>query len=210
MLHSYLKGSKLRAWLSRPDCPSAIQECKVLFDRAYYSRSCAPCLDVDNIDSLEDFKVPETWNATHVPQDLQKLIRRPKAVLRANIKSTGGVVYSRCSAHVGNSLVLFYPDGNRAFHAIPGCIRYIYEHEGSLRFAIQRQHVLPAAGMVDPYAAYPHFPARMYSSALEMDLESVKVSWVVSHYARWAISEDTVVVLSLCRVSGRLTGFFRV
>ncbi|KIM53743.1 hypothetical protein SCLCIDRAFT_138348, partial [Scleroderma citrinum Foug A] len=32
MLHSYLKGAKLHAWLSRPDCPPAIQECKVLLD----------------------------------------------------------------------------------------------------------------------------------------------------------------------------------
>ncbi|KIM52100.1 hypothetical protein SCLCIDRAFT_39009, partial [Scleroderma citrinum Foug A] len=32
MLHSYLKGAKLHVWLSRPDCPATIQECKVLFD----------------------------------------------------------------------------------------------------------------------------------------------------------------------------------
>ncbi|KIJ59119.1 hypothetical protein HYDPIDRAFT_76818, partial [Hydnomerulius pinastri MD-312] len=35
MLQSYIKGAKLRAWLSRPECPPAVQECKVLLDRAY-------------------------------------------------------------------------------------------------------------------------------------------------------------------------------
>ena len=52
----------------------------------------------------------------------------------------------------------------------------------------------------DPFAAYPHFPARMYLSTLEVKLEHVKISWVVSHYARWTVS-DAVVVLSLSWVS---------
>ncbi|KIK17456.1 hypothetical protein PISMIDRAFT_71177, partial [Pisolithus microcarpus 441] len=37
MLHSYLKGAKLRAWLSRLDCPPAIQECKIILNRAYHT-----------------------------------------------------------------------------------------------------------------------------------------------------------------------------
>ncbi|KIJ65075.1 hypothetical protein HYDPIDRAFT_50134, partial [Hydnomerulius pinastri MD-312] len=37
MLQSYLKGAKLCAWLSRPNCPPAIRECKILLDRAYRS-----------------------------------------------------------------------------------------------------------------------------------------------------------------------------
>ncbi|KIJ64132.1 hypothetical protein HYDPIDRAFT_91279, partial [Hydnomerulius pinastri MD-312] len=35
MLQSYLKAAKLRAWLSHPQCPQAVQECKVLLDQAY-------------------------------------------------------------------------------------------------------------------------------------------------------------------------------
>ncbi|KIO01266.1 hypothetical protein M404DRAFT_107108, partial [Pisolithus tinctorius Marx 270] len=32
MLHSYLRGAHLHSWLSHPDCPNAVQECKVLLD----------------------------------------------------------------------------------------------------------------------------------------------------------------------------------
>jgi len=128
MLHSYLKGAKLRTWLSRPECPPAIQECKVLLDRVYntHTHSYALPSDLNDIDSFDDVRVPETWNATYVPEDLQELIHRRKAVLRAHVKTAGGVVYSRCSTHLGNSLILFYPNGNRASPAVPGCIIYIY------------------------------------------------------------------------------------
>ena len=201
MLHSYLKGAKLRAWLSRPECPPAIQECKVLLDRVYntHTHSYALPSDLNDIDSFDDVRVPETWNATYVPEDLQELIHRRKVVLHAHVKTAGGVVYSRCSTHLRNSLILFYPNGNRASPAVPGCIIYIYEQEGSLHFAVRRQCVLPP-NTPDPFAAYPHFPARMYLSTLEVKLEHVKISWVVSHYARWTVS-DAVVVLSLSRVS---------
>ncbi|KIK17112.1 hypothetical protein PISMIDRAFT_112120, partial [Pisolithus microcarpus 441] len=86
------------------------------------------------------------------------------------------------STHLGNSLILYYPNGNRASPAIPGCIIYIYEHNHFLHFAVWRQCVLPTS-MSDPYAAYPHFPAKMYLSALSKRLEHVETSWVVSYYA---------------------------
>ncbi|KIM54095.1 hypothetical protein SCLCIDRAFT_41173, partial [Scleroderma citrinum Foug A] len=91
------------------------------------------------------------------------------------------VVYSQCSTHLGNSLILFYPNRNWTSPAVPGCIIYIYEHEGSLHFAVWRQGVL-APNTPDPFAAYPHFLARMYLSTLKVKLEHVKISWVVSHY----------------------------
>ncbi|KAG1762221.1 hypothetical protein EDD22DRAFT_847212 [Suillus occidentalis] len=33
MLYSFIKTSKLCCWLNQPDCPPAIQECKILFDK---------------------------------------------------------------------------------------------------------------------------------------------------------------------------------
>jgi len=35
MLFSFIRAGKLRCWLSRPDCPPVIKECKALFDKAY-------------------------------------------------------------------------------------------------------------------------------------------------------------------------------
>ena len=198
MMHSYLKGAKLHAWLSRPDCPPTVKECKVLFDRAYHAHGLLSS-DLDDIDAFDDVRTPETSNVTQIPEDLENLIHRRKVVLHARVKSSQGIVYSRCTTHLGNSLILFHPNGNRASTAIPGSIAYIYEEEGSLHFAVRRQCALPTS-TADPFSAYPHFPARMFSSTLETKLERVKISWVLGHYARWSYLEDTVVVLSLCRV----------
>ena len=95
MLHSYLKGAELHAWLSCPDCPPAIQECKVLLDRVYNTHMHSNTLpsDLNDIDSFDDIRVPET-NVTYVPEDLQKLIHWCKAVLCTHVKTAGGVVYS--------------------------------------------------------------------------------------------------------------------
>lgn len=194
MLRSFLKGAKLRAWLSRPQCPPAVQECKILLDRAYSIRA-------DPFDPLDDIvPIPDAATVIPAPVDLQPLTNQCKAVLRAHVKH-GGVVYSRSSTHVGNSLILFYPLGNRSSMPIPGSIKYIYKVDDSLAFAVQRQCTLAATeSRNDIFAAHPHFPAKLYSSTLARNLEHVKISWVLGHYARWAVSDSQVVVLSLCRV----------
>ncbi|KAG6376550.1 hypothetical protein JVT61DRAFT_2546 [Boletus reticuloceps] len=51
----------------------------------------------------------------------------------------------------------------------------------------------------DPFSLYPHFPAKLYSSAMLDSLEIIHLAWIVGHFARWAIVDDRVVVLSLCR-----------
>jgi hypothetical protein len=67
MLHSYLKGSKLRTWLTRPDCPPAIKECKVLLDQVYGVYDDRYGI----IDPVEDNpQAPDTARTTNVPQDL--------------------------------------------------------------------------------------------------------------------------------------------
>ncbi|KAH7902859.1 hypothetical protein BJ138DRAFT_984235, partial [Hygrophoropsis aurantiaca] len=68
MLHSFIKGAKLRAWLSRPECPPTIQECKVLLDQAYGKKG-------DDVQPLEDnIQSSHTAKAIVVPEDLRELI----------------------------------------------------------------------------------------------------------------------------------------
>ncbi|KAG1828002.1 hypothetical protein EV424DRAFT_1304658, partial [Suillus variegatus] len=161
-------------WLSQPDCPPAIRECKFLFD---------------NI-------------AVAVPEDLYALIKRHTAVICARLKFDG-VFYSRASTHVGNSQIFFYPQGDRLSSPVPGSIQHIYAMPaGELVFAVCKLLPLDCHDqIIDPFAMYPPFPAKMYSSSFSSHLENVKVSWVVSHFARWVVSTDTVVILSLSRVS---------
>ena len=195
MLQSYLKGAKLRSWLSHPDCPTVIRECKVLLDQAY--RFMDGNLNISH-DGL--VMTTESMKVTKVPSDLEVILKRQTAVLCAHVKDKTGVVYSRASIHIGNSLILFYPWGIRSLKPVPGSIKYIYEEEDSYVFAVQRQLPLSEAKS-DPFTAYPHFPDQQYSAALQGTLECVRFSWVCGHYARWAISDDWVVVLNLFRVS---------
>ena len=198
MLQSYLKGAKLRSWLSRPDCPTAIRECKILLDKAY-------CFPNGNPDITHDGLVVKTEPSreTKVPYELRNVVGRQTAVLRAHVKDKTGVIYSRASTHLGNSLIFFYPQGDRSSKPVPGSIKYIYEEDDSFVFAVRRQLPLLSVGAEtssDPFSAYPHFPARLYSAMLQENLECVRFSWVVGHYARWAVSDDRVVVLNLSRV----------
>ncbi|KAG2342976.1 hypothetical protein BDR05DRAFT_885235 [Suillus weaverae] len=69
-------------------------------------------------------------------------------------------------------------------------------------FAVQRYIPLSGRGhYVDPFAMYPGFPAKLYSSSVSSHLENMKVAWVVGHFAQWEVSSDQAVVLSLSCVS---------
>lgn len=196
MLQSYLKAARLRSWLARPQCPLAIRECKILLDRAYGTAQAHQDLNDDDNDGVP---IPVTAVPTPVPQDLKGLIHQCSVVLRAHVKHEG-VAYSRSSTHVGNSLITFYPQGCRTMSPVPGSIKYIYGSNGMLTFAVQRQSPLQEKHQ-DPFSTYLHFPAKLYSSVMSDDLEVVCLSWVVSHFACWAVAHDHVVILSLCRVS---------
>jgi hypothetical protein len=203
MLNSYIRATKLRCWLSRPDCPPVIRECKVLFDRMYAPKSATKSDEELAEDPFDDsVHAPISATATAVPEDLYALIKRRTAVLRARLRFDG-VVYSRASTHVGNSQVFFYPRGDRLSSPIPGSIRHIYASPaGELVLAVQRYIPLGRDDhTIDPFAMYPGFPAKLYSSSLSCHLETVKVAWVVGHFARWKVSSDQAVILSLCRVS---------
>ena len=134
-----------------------------------------------------------------MPPDLSQLVNRCTS-LRAHVKLTS-MVYSHSSAHFGNSLIMFYSSGNHMSSPVPGSITYIYEEAGSLAFAVQRQCTVPDdRNNADVFAAYPHFPAKLYSSMFSKTLESVQIGWIVGHYAWWVLEEGIAVVLSLSRV----------
>ncbi|KIK18689.1 hypothetical protein PISMIDRAFT_108961 [Pisolithus microcarpus 441] len=174
-MQSYLKAAKLQGWLSQAQCPPAIQECKILLDRAYGVTEASQ--DLGNDPDGDSIVVPPTA----VPHE--------------------GVVYSRSSTHVGNSLIMFYPQGCLSVSSIPGSIKYVFGSSGFLTFAVQQQLPLPSGMCNDPFASYLHFPAKLYSSAISDDLEIVQLSWVMSHFARLTVADDRAVVLSLCHIS---------
>ncbi len=108
-----------------------------------------------------------------------------------------GVMYSRASTHTGNSLVMFYRNGDTTSPTIPASIQKITNKNGVVNVVVRR--FAPTADL-DPFAAYPHFPAQLYSKSL-LPKEKIPLSWILCHFAKYRWSEDHVVVLSLCRVS---------
>jgi hypothetical protein len=187
MTVSFLKGARLRQWINRPDCPAILKECKVLFDKAF-----------GNDVSMDD-KPASDSAYTPTPAILRRFVKSPKVALRARCNANQ-TTYCRSSTHVGNSLVMFYPKGDRSQEPVPGSIEHIiFEPNGKVTFTIR--HQLPAPpGFVDPYAEWPHFPARVYSTSLSSQLEGVDPEWIMSHYARWAFDKNHAVVLNLSRV----------
>ncbi|KAF8187438.1 hypothetical protein BJ912DRAFT_926685 [Pholiota molesta] len=186
MLLSFLRGVKLRHWLSRPDCPPALKKCKVVFDNAFGKR--------ETVDAMSHN--PDSYQS--VPQDLAACISEAKVRLRARY-THNDTIYTRSSTHVGNSLILFYPNGNRSKKLVPGCIKYIIDEDQRKLFAVNCQVPAPP-GTVDPFRFYSHFPAVIYSTDLSPDLELISPEWVGTHYARWCMDDNRAVVLNLSRV----------
>ena len=197
LLESFLRAGKLKRWLAKPDCPAVIKECKQLFDKVYAPK--VPDSDHSNnlpVDVADE--IPAMRSRT-IPDDLRGLLVHANEVTMSARVRHKGIVYSSSKTHLGNSLVYFYPRGNRASSLIPGCIKYVYHERDMTYLAIQRQ--LPASNTVhDPFALYPHFPAKVYAARLSEPLERVELDWIFSHYARWNFSSEYAVVLSLNRV----------
>ncbi|KAF8577135.1 hypothetical protein K439DRAFT_1365397, partial [Ramaria rubella] len=183
----------LRRWLGRSDCPPAIKECKLLFDKAY-----APQHD-EYPSSNFDQNFLSSSKPVPVPCDLQHLVKQPKIIFHAWLPF-GRIVYARYSTHCGNSLVFFYPSGDKTTQPVPGCIQYIIEIDSHISLAVQRHYPMKS-GTIDPYRHFPHFPASLYSVALSPTIGFVEVDWVLCHFARWLFSPDHVVVLLLSMVS---------
>lgn len=187
MLSSFLKAARLKQWLARPDCPDFIKECKVVFDQAF------------GISTETDHEISITAFGP-VPKALRLIVSDRQVALRAHHKFDN-VNFSRRSTHVGNSLILFYPGGNRALAPIPGSIEYIIgRQKAPVIYAVYRQ--LPASvNTADPFRHYLHFNARIFSPALSDNLEVVHPEWVMSHYGRWKLDAERAVILTLSRVS---------
>ena len=199
LLLSFLKAAKLRRWLSDPQSPPIFKEIKLVFDKIYKSSNS---YDDPRNDSSVDQADLDVSTPQSIPDDLKRMrnISESKVFIRARIKLQD-ISYTCSQTHLGNSLVHFYPDGDRSKPVVPGRIKYIYSADGILyAFALQRQISLPHDPF-DPFAQYLHFPAKTYSSKYSSSLEHVDIDWVFCHYARWDVSPDHSVVLSLSRVS---------
>jgi len=169
LLHSFLRANRLKQWLARPDCPPAIKECKILFDR----------LSSSNV-ATTPVASEQPLSPSHVQYD--------------------GLTYAQSRSHLGNSLILFSPDGDTAAPLVPGQIIHIFICRDSTTFWVRRYLPLEK-GITDPFQPYVHVPIKLCSSKLNPTLEKVEVNWVVGHFALYPLSIEQIAVVSLSRVS---------
>jgi len=189
LLNVWIQASQLKRYLSRPDAPPAIKECKALFDKAnLVDEPFEPSVDSENGER----------NQVPVPAELRSIIPDRNVVLHARYKSQG-VVYTRFSTHLGNSLIYYHSKGDRTSDAVPGSIQHILERGKRIIFSVQR-HLPKHPHIFDPFSPYPNFPAKLYSCQMSASLEIVELDWVVSHFARWQIFSDHVAIVSLSKV----------
>lgn len=185
-LFSLLQSGKLKRWLWRPDAPMIIKESQTFFDRAFGNRP-----NEDIIPAESAFKP--------VPPALRGIIRAKKVALQAR-HCMDDTIFACASTHMGNSLVMFYPSGNRSQPPCPGSIQFIVTHEDMhVVYVVQRQMPI-TLDVQDNFSVYPHFHAKLYSTVLSTSYEIIEPSWVMSHYARWDVNKEHSVVLNLSRV----------
>ena len=186
---SFIKAAKLRHWLARPDCPEFLKECKVVFDKAFGNARTTS--DPETIIESAFWPVPET---------LRSIISEHKVALRAWHKYDDAF-FCRSSTHVGNSLVLFYPDGDESETPIPGSIEYIVAKPNNKVVYVVRPQLAAPLDALNPFRFYHHFPAKIYSPNLSNQRQVVQPNWVILHYARWNLDKNRAVILTLSRVS---------
>jgi hypothetical protein len=133
-----------------------------------------------------------------VPLDLHHLVSSTKITLQGWLIHNG-VIPAWSSTHLGNTLVQFYAGGNIYSPLTCSCIKYIFNFDGKIVFAIQHQ-LSALIRTVDLFNQYPHFPAALHAPGPAEELEIVEVGWVVCHYAQWQYSTKLALVLSLLLV----------
>jgi hypothetical protein len=189
MHSSYLKAAKLKAWLSRPDCPPIIRECKSLFDKLFHHRN-------EPEDAIQDAVQDKSGNlAVNVEQPVSFLLADANAIQRARVEYDG-VVYARSSSHLGNSYIHFFPNGAKNLDPIPASIKHIFVRSGNTSLAVIRH--LPASAP-DPFRYYCDLPIKLWSSKLAEDMEVIELDWVAGHVACWEWSSEHCVFLDLSR-----------
>lgn len=216
MHHSFCEGANFRQWLLQSNSLPMLQYCQQLMDKAYNFNHELPATPEDDVDdSVPDLPtVPELVENNFAQPDSRYIIPPP-----SNLKKLLGAVPSECFSRIprskgdytipgegalGNHYICFQPEG--VYHPgqrwLAGQIRHIFRQmqKGPIKLAIQRSLSTTALHPFGDFWANG-FEADMVSSEFSSNLEIVNLNQVAGHSARWAISDNQVVVVSLCSVS---------
>ena len=198
LLHSFLKSSKIKKWLSNPDHPAALLEINLIFNCLYALTS----IDNSNPEINEHKHIHQKLSSNKIPHDLWLLLTHSsmesEITLCTRFKHQGVILYMSWT-YQGNSQVYFYPDGNTKLAPVPGFIKYIYTEGAKLNvvsFAVQHA-TLVSNDIPDPYSKYKHWVAKLYLPSSEMSCIQVQPEWIYCQFAWWNHDLETMVIVSL-------------
>ncbi|KAJ3926665.1 MAG: hypothetical protein NXY57DRAFT_867152, partial [Lentinula lateritia] len=170
IIKSWARTANLRRWLHRPDCPQAIKQVQVIFNKCF---------------------VPV--NAPRFTEDFVQA----KGLHRAYVQSNG-VNFSGVETHIGNATIIYRSAASEI--PIPGQIQFIENAptRSALRLHVRAYRQLPT-NIYDPFLQYPYLQSATYLSRLSDTEEIISLDNVVSHAARFDYSHGRSVFVNLSR-----------
>jgi hypothetical protein len=152
-----------------------------------------------DVEAENDPEILDQYSSNALPPAVRSSIAqqrsKPTFKKRTEFRET---VYACHSVHLGNSNVLFLLNSGTRREIVPGRIHFIYTQGDHTFFGIAR-HLEKHTSSVDPFAPYPDFPAKVFSTEYASDLDVIKGENLLCHFARWSISSEECVVLPLSK-----------
>ncbi|KAE9383260.1 hypothetical protein BT96DRAFT_844312 [Gymnopus androsaceus JB14] len=164
--------ANMRHWLHRPDCPEAVWQLKIMFNKCF-----VPANAVKPENGLRPMKGPRRayarWDAAN---------------------------FSAAKTHPGNATIIYQP--TPCEKPIAGQIQDIRNITTPSGFTVELhirpfEH-LPKL-LYDPFSHYPHLSATSYSSTLREKKDIIRLEDIVAHAARFDYSYHRTVLVNLSR-----------
>lgn len=169
IIKTVTRTANIRRWLRRPDCPEAIRQLKIIFDKCF---------------------VPV--NAINQEDELRPL----KGARRAYARWNGGNL-SPTGTHAGNATIIYRPSSTE--RPIGGQIQQIQNVDARSVQIHVRPYERLSKTLYDPFLQYPHLLATSYSSKLREQEDVINLDDIIAHAARFDYSCDRTVLVNLSR-----------
>ncbi|KIK52019.1 hypothetical protein GYMLUDRAFT_180723 [Collybiopsis luxurians FD-317 M1] len=174
IVRTVAQTANLRHWLRHQDCPKAICQLKVLFDKCF-----VPANAPSTCDNFIEQKGPQ----------------------RAYVKHNS-VNLSPCDTHAGNANIIYCPSASEP--PVAGQIQRIENihmpdgKHNDVHLHVRHYNSISKT-LYDPFLWYPHLLVKSYSSPLNSKVNVIDLDDVVAHPACYDYSHGQSVLVNLSR-----------
>ena len=172
IIKSVTRSANIRRWLRRPDCPEAVRQLKIMFDRCFM-----PANGTKPESGLRPMKGPRRayakWDAAN---------------------------FSPAKTHAGNATIIYRPSPSEK--PIGGQIQDIRNITTPSGFTVElhvRPFEPLSKSLYDPFSRYPHLSATSYSSTLREKEDIIRLEDIIAHATRFDYSYHRTVLVNLSR-----------